>query len=182
MPATKDEIAALFWRYVEHYGFGKTSVGEIARELGISKTTIYQHFKSKEDMLDYVIRNAATREAEQVEGEYASLPTYWARLEKLVRERVLQSTRDWLDRYQPTEARHQFELGALVFGQVYSKLIERWAVAGAAAGEFQLVGGDAALTQRLAGSMIQWAIRETRANRGHPVDEYLVEAIRKLLA
>ncbi len=60
-----------------------------------------------------------------MEREYDALPTYWARIEKLVRERVMQSTREWLDRYQKTEARHQFELGAHLFGAVLQSAISR---------------------------------------------------------
>lgn len=182
MPATKDEIADLFWRHVEHYGFAKTSVEEVARELGISKTTVYQHFSGKDDILRYVIHNAATVEAERVEKEYASLPTYWARFEKLIRESVLQSTRDWLDRYQATEAKHQFEFGARVYGEVYDRLVQRWAGEGAKAGEFHLVGGDLVLTARFIGSVIQFAIARTRADRDRDIDDEVVEAVRKLLA
>jgi AcrR family transcriptional regulator len=182
MPATKDEIAERFWRHVEHYGFAKTSVEEVARELGISKTTVYQHFSSKDEILRYVIQNAAQHEADLVEKEYAGLPTYWDRFEKLVRERVVQSTRDWLDRFQETEARHQFEFGARVYGQVYDTLVQRWAAEGAEAGEFHLIGGDVLLTARFIGSVLQFAIAQTRADRDRQIDDAVVEAVRKLLA
>jgi len=182
MPATKDEIAERFWRHVEHYGFAKTSVEEVARELGISKTTVYQHFSGKDEILDYVIRNAALKEAERVEKDYARLSTYRARFEKLVRQGVLQSTRDWLDRYRKTEVRHQFELGARVYGEVYDTLVQRWAAEGAAAGEFHLVAGNLLLTARFIGSVLQFAIARTRADPDHPIDDAVVEAVRKLLA
>lgn len=181
MPATKDEIAERFWRHVEHYGFAKTSVGDVARELGISKTTIYQYFKSKDDILHYVIQSAAKREAEQVELEYAELATYRQRIERLARDKVLQSTRDWLERYQETEARHQFELGARVFGQVYDTLLQRWVAAGAAAGEFRLIDGDVVLTARFVGSILQFAIRQTRVDRTRQIDDAVVEAVHRLL-
>jgi AcrR family transcriptional regulator len=181
MPATKDEIAQLFWQHVEHYGFGKTSVEDVARELGISKTTIYQHFRSKDDILHYVIQAAARHEAEGVERDYDDLETYADRIERLTRERVLQSTRDWLDRYQGTEARHQFELGARVFGEVYDLLLQRWIGAGAKTGEFTLVNGDAKLTAKFVGSILQYAIRQTRADRGRQIDDAVVEAVRRLL-
>ena len=181
MPATKDEIADRFWQHVEHYGFAKTSVGDIAGELGISKTTIYQHFASKDDILRYVVEDAAKREVDSVEEEYADLPTYWDRFEKLTRERVLASTRTWLDRYQTTEARHQFELGARVFGETYDRLVRRWAAEGAEAGEFHLVHDDVLLTARFVGSILQYAIAQTRADRSLDIDDAVVEAIRKLL-
>ena len=182
MPASKDDIADVFWTHVEHYGFAKTSIEEVARELGISKTTVYQYFSGKDDILDYVIRNAAWREVGEIEQEYAALLSYGDRFEKLVRERVLQETRDWLDRYQDTRARHQFELGARVFGQVYDILVQRWIAEGAEAGEFQLIAGDVLLTARCVGSILQYAIAQTRADRALDIDDAIVEAVRKLLA
>lgn len=52
-----EAAASLFNRY----GFKKTSVDEIALEAGIAKSTMYQHFRSKEDiLLAAVIHEART--------------------------------------------------------------------------------------------------------------------------
>lgn len=40
-----------------HYGFEKTTLDDIAREAGIGKGTIYCEFKSKEEIMLYVISN-----------------------------------------------------------------------------------------------------------------------------
>lgn len=181
MPATKDEIAASFWRHVQHYGLAKTSVEEIARELGISKRTVYQHFSSKEDILRYVVETAANETAARVEAEYADMPSYQERLERLVRGLVLQATREWLDRYEATEARHQFEFGLRVARQAYDGLIARWVAAGAEAGEFHVVR-DAPLTARFVGAILQDATEHMREDRASAEDDAVVEAIRKLLA
>lgn len=182
MPATKDEIAERFWRHVEHYGFAKTSVEEVARELGISKTTIYQHFSSKDDILQYVIRTVAEQEAALVESEYTSLPTYWARFEKLVREVVMEGTRDKMAHFTGLESQHELELGARIYGQVYDTLVQRWAAEGAKSGEFHLISNDVVLTARFVGSAIQFGIARTRTDPEHPIDDSVVEAVRKLLA
>jgi AcrR family transcriptional regulator len=42
-------------RLIEHYGYDKTTVDEIAREAGISKGAIYLHFKSKEDLFEALL-------------------------------------------------------------------------------------------------------------------------------
>jgi AcrR family transcriptional regulator len=182
MPATKDEIAERFWRHVEHYGFAKTSVGEVARELGISKTTVYQYFSSKDEILRFVIESGAKGEAERMEREFAAIPTYWGRIEKLVREDVLQQTRDWLDRYQQTEARHQFELGGRIARQMYDSLVRGWVAKGAEAREFNLIAGDAALTARFIGAVVLDATEQIREDRDRDIDEAVIEAVRKLLA
>jgi AcrR family transcriptional regulator len=42
-------------RLIEHYGYDKTTVDEIAREAGVSKGAIYLHFKSKEDLFEALL-------------------------------------------------------------------------------------------------------------------------------
>jgi AcrR family transcriptional regulator len=182
MPATKDEIAQLFWRHVEHYGFAKTSVGDVARELGISKMTVYQHFSSKDDILHYVIRRAAEEEADRIVREYADLPTYWGRIEKFIREDVLQQTRDWLDENEKTEARHQFELGGRIARETYHSLMVRWVTEGAAAGEFRPIAGDPELTARFMGVVALDATEQIRENRDRDIDDAVIEAGRRLFA
>jgi len=182
MPATKDEIAQLFWRHVEHYGFAKTSVGEVARELGISKTTVYQYFSSKDDILRYVIESGAKAEAARMELEFSSIPTYWGRIERLIRVDVLQQTRDWLDRYQATEARHQFELGGSIARATYHSLVIGWVAKGAEAGEFRLIADDAALTARFMGAIALDATEQIREDRERDIDDAVIEAARRLLA
>lgn len=44
-------------RLIRHYGYGKTTVDDIAREAGIGKGTIYLHFHSKEEVaLSCIVR------------------------------------------------------------------------------------------------------------------------------
>ena len=47
MPATKDEIATTFLELAFRYGYRRTAVEDVARELHISKKTVYEHFASK---------------------------------------------------------------------------------------------------------------------------------------
>lgn len=182
MPATKDEIADLFWRHVQHYGLAKTSVEEVARELGISKRTVYQHFSGKDDILLYVIEKAASTTLDRIEHEYAGMPSYWDRIERLVRELVLDATRAWLDRFERTEARHQFEIGLRVTRRAYDGLMRRWTSEGADAGEFHLIGGDAALTARFIGAILEDSSAHIREDRTARIDDAVVEAVKKLLA
>jgi AcrR family transcriptional regulator len=182
MPATKDEIAQLFWRHVEHYGFAKTSVGDVARELGISKVTVYQHFSSKDDILHYVIQQAAQQEADRIVREYAGLSTNWERIEKFIRKDALQQARDWLDANQETEARHQFELGGRIARETYHSLVVRWVTEGTAAGEFHPIAGDPELTARFVLAVVLDATEQIREDRDRDIDDAVTEAVRRLLA
>jgi AcrR family transcriptional regulator len=182
MPATKDQIADTFFRHVEHYGLAKTSVEEVARELGISKRTIYQHFGSKEDILRYVVERGAAEARERIAAEYAELPSFWDRLEKLMRELVLRETRDWVERYARSEFKHQFEFGVRIVRQAYDGLIAEWVAGGASAGEFHAVAGDPALTSRLIGAILMDATLQIREDPKARIDDAIVEAVHKLLA
>ncbi|MFN8451677.1 MAG: helix-turn-helix domain-containing protein [Anaerolineae bacterium] len=44
---------------IEHYGYDKTTVDDIAREAGVSKGAIYLHFKSKEALFEALIMRDA---------------------------------------------------------------------------------------------------------------------------
>ena len=63
MPATKDEIAAKFMELAFRFGYRRTAVEDVARELRISKKTIYEHFSSKQDLLRYALELGAASSA-----------------------------------------------------------------------------------------------------------------------
>ena len=44
------------------YGFRKTTIGDIVREAGVARATVYKYFETKEDVFDGVLR----REAEEL--------------------------------------------------------------------------------------------------------------------
>ncbi len=49
----------LFWRY----GIKSVTMDDVAKELGISKRTIYQHFKDKNEIVKVVIKHSLERES-----------------------------------------------------------------------------------------------------------------------
>jgi len=57
------EAEQLFWRY----GVRSVTMEDIARELGISKKTIYQHFSDKEDILYQVINQKIHADVSEIE-------------------------------------------------------------------------------------------------------------------
>lgn len=52
-----DAAAELF----VHYGYGKTTVDDIASRAGISKGAVYLHFRSKDELLDRLIERESVR-------------------------------------------------------------------------------------------------------------------------
>jgi AcrR family transcriptional regulator len=63
------EAERLFWKY----GVRSVTMEDIARQLGISKKTIYQHFSDKEQILYQVIQDKTGRD--QVEMECRAIET-----------------------------------------------------------------------------------------------------------
>lgn len=57
------EAERLFWKY----GVRSVTMEEIARQLGISKKTIYQHFADKEEILYQVIQDKIGRDRSEME-------------------------------------------------------------------------------------------------------------------
>ena len=60
----RDRIAATAERIFFAAGFSRVLMDDLARELGMSKKTLYSHFSSKEDLLRAVLARR-TREVER---------------------------------------------------------------------------------------------------------------------
>ena len=58
----KEEIANAAFRLFMKNGYSNTKIADIADETNIGKGTVYEYFKSKDDILLYVILNNITRE------------------------------------------------------------------------------------------------------------------------
>lgn len=57
-----------------HYGFKKTTLGEIAKRAGVSRPTLYARFESKEDIFVAVLEDYTEQLAHRIAAETAELP------------------------------------------------------------------------------------------------------------
>ena len=80
----KEQIAETFERFVGRLGYAKTTLDEVARELHISKKTIYVHFDGKREIYAYIVERQATAEQRRLRAMVAELPTHRARAEALL--------------------------------------------------------------------------------------------------
>ncbi|GAA4449545.1 TetR/AcrR family transcriptional regulator [Nibrella saemangeumensis] len=60
------EAEGLFWKY----GVKSITMDDIARQLGISKKTIYQHFEDKEDIVFQVVKDKLDRDEEEFQCQF----------------------------------------------------------------------------------------------------------------
>ena len=57
----RDRIVAVAERVFLRSGFSRVLMDDLARELGMSKKTVYAHFASKEDLLRAVLAHRVSR-------------------------------------------------------------------------------------------------------------------------
>jgi AcrR family transcriptional regulator len=79
-----DKAAMLFARY----GFKKTSMAEIAREVGLGKATLYEYFESKEELFAAIIKKEAGRSIDIIEQKVKEQETPEGKLRAFFRERI----------------------------------------------------------------------------------------------
>lgn len=147
----KEQIAEVFERHLERFGYAKTTLDEVAREMHISKKTIYAHFDGKRDIYAYVVDGMAAREKTKLAAAVATLPTFAARIEMLVTY-VLQAGRGHVAETSETEWLQELEIAGEAFRQANGELLRELVEAGMKAGEFP--EGDSVLVEKMVGAMV----------------------------
>lgn len=173
MPATKEQIADEFARHVERFGLQKTTVEEVAAELGISKRTVYQHFGSKREIYAYVVSRVAAEQRADLERAIASQPGPRERLETLLRM-IFAASRAHILETSASEWRDQYEIAVEAFREGYGSLIRDLVAQGAATGEFALT--DGVLVDRLLGAVLIEYTFMVREDPDYDADEAVVAA------
>ena len=147
----KQQIAEVFRRHVDQSGYGKTTLDEVARELRISKKTIYVHFGGKREIYAYIVDRQAAKERKRLATAVADLPTYAARVEAVM-ELVLGSARAHIAETDRDEWIREYEIAADAFRKANGDLIRELVQAGMDAGEFKR--GDSTLVEKMIAAMI----------------------------
>lgn len=68
--AVRDQIISTASEYFAHYGYAKTSVADLGRELGFSKTYIYRFFESKQAIGEEICAMHLAAVLEHVQARY----------------------------------------------------------------------------------------------------------------
>ncbi len=90
--STRERILLVAARLFRYGGYASTSLREIAKEAGITAGSIYNHFASKEEILDEVLRIGVGGVAAAVRKRVAALPattTGRERIATAIREHLL---------------------------------------------------------------------------------------------
>jgi AcrR family transcriptional regulator len=148
---TKDRIADVFAKHVERFGYRKTTLDEVARELHISKKTLYVHFEGKREIYAYLVERIAVQARRDMAAAVAALPTNAEKLMALV-DMVLRQSRAHILETSAADWQQEYAVAADAFTSAYGSLMRELVEAGMGAGEFAV--RDAELTERMLKAMI----------------------------
>ena len=174
MNTTKQQIADAFERQVNTRGYSKTTLDDVARELTISKKTIYVHFDSKRDIYAQVVARQAQREKSRLAAMVAPLPTYAARVEAAMRH-MLDLARAHIVETGEDEWLREYEIAADAFRKANGDLLRELVQGGMHEGEFR--PGDASLVEKMVGAMVLEYLVLVNADQSYDRDTELVERI-----
>lgn len=177
MPATKDQIATTFMSLVFRHGYRRTAVEDVARDLRISKKTIYEHFPSKDDLLHYGLELWAREQRAAVEARLTET-TSLGRIEQVI-GLALADARQAYEASPNARTIEAPEVTAQVNDLVFGPMVRDLLVAGVEAGEFEVIDVDA--TTSFVMAMGTEAVRMVRDDPSCHPEAALVDAVRRLV-
>ena len=178
MNQMQQQIAEVFERHLLKVGYEKANLDDVAREMKISKKTIYVLFDSKREIYAAIVERMAAREKMRLAAAVATLPTYAARLEALMRL-VLGAGRQHVVETGREEWLREYEIAAEAFRKANGDLVRELVQAGMDAGEFP--AGDAELVEKMTAAMIIEYLLIVNADPSYDRDAELLERIRRFV-
>lgn len=180
MAVTRELIIDSFEKHLDSAGFRNTSVEDIARDLHISKKTIYVHFESKDDLYRHVAERKADTLAEHVAQALAALPTNQEKIEGLI-EHAFAITHEWLLDSRDTEftERYHYQIAEESFIDAYTGLFREYIHAGIAAGEF--TAEDSEITVRLVAGLTLAGTRMLQEDLDLTIKDHVAGAVMRML-
>lgn len=178
MAVTRERIADSFEARLERRGYRSTSVEDIAKDVRISKKTIYVHFESKGDLYAYVVGRRAAADCERIADTLKDLPTDAVRVEALVRS-VLAEAREQARSPRDAESTSLSLARERIYFDAYTDLLRRYIRSGSASGEFT-TGGDE-ITVRLVSGLLIAGARMLSEDCEAAVEEPVTEAVIRVL-
>lgn len=174
----KDLIGETFERHVARVGYAKATLDEVARELHISKKTIYVHFDGKREIYERIVERRADQERLRMKALVSRLPSNRERVETLIRF-VLSAARAHIEETSEAEWMQEFEVAGDAFRKAHGDLLRELVNDGMSSGEFAC--GDAGLVEKMVAAMILEYLVIVNADPGYDRDDELVERILRFI-
>ncbi|MBU0529714.1 TetR/AcrR family transcriptional regulator [bacterium] len=175
----KEQIAECFKQHFNHYGYKKTSVDDIAKELNISKKTIYHYFSSKEKIFYYIISKIARQFRNNMDKNLEQFSTCQEKIKQLILM-IFSETRKWLKQGNDAfEFKYKYEIARMAFQDAYGELIKKLIQQGIEKGEFPKANVD--MNVRFIYGIISEAMNLVNSNPELKVEDEVINSISKLL-
>ena len=152
---------------------------EVAAEMGISKKTIYQCFKSKDAIFYFVISQKAKERRKMIEREIKSLNTAWDKMESMIRINFSEFRKIHKRQRSSMDERFQEEIASAAFRKTFFGLVDDIIREGIEKDEFEVHSHQ--YTIRFIQSLIIEAVRIIREDQESKPEDMLIFSVRKLL-
>ena len=176
----KIEIAGAFEKHFRHFGFKKTTVDDVAAELGISKKTIYKYFASKDDIFYFIISNKAEARRAMIEKEIFHVSTARAKMEEMIRINFTEFRKIHKRKIKAFDKRFQSEIAAGAFRQAFNRMVSDIISEGVENNEFEVC--DHNMTVRYIQSLITETVRIVMEDSSSQPEDILICSIDKILS
>ena len=175
----KQQIAEVFQKHFNHYGFKKTSVDDIAQELKMSKKTIYKHFSSKEKIFYFIISKVAKKFSKSMEKKLEIYDSSREKISNLI-NMIFTESRKWLKEGNDAfEFKYKYDIAKMAFTDAYNELFTEIIEEGNRQNELSVK--NATLTVRFINGIISESMKLLTANPDLEVETDVNESVQKLL-
>ena len=176
---TKIKIADAFEKHFLHFGFKKTTVDDVAAELGISKKTIYKLFDTKDDIFYFIISRKAEARRIMIEGELEVLSLAALKMETMIRINFTEFRKIHKKKSPAFDDRFQYEIASMAFREAFNRLVSDIVEEGVENKEFTVCGHE--MTVKYVQALITETVRVLRDDPESTPEDVLICTIKKIL-
>jgi len=175
----EEQIADSFEKHFNHHGFKKTSVDEVAKDLKMSKKTIYKVFSSKEKIYYFIVKRVAKKYCQDMTKKLKDEPTVLAKFSNLINQIFIVS-RKWIKADNDAfEFKYKYEISELAFQDAYSDLFSDLLEEGAKTGELMI--DNVTITTNFIKGIISEAMKILHNTPDVEIEKEVIKSINKLI-
>ena len=179
MANIEEQIADSFERHFNHHGFKKTSVEDVAKELKISKKTIYKTFDSKERIYYFIIKRIAKKYCQDMTKKLANEPSVLTKFANLITQ-IFVTSRKWIKTGNDAfEFKYKYEISEIAFQDAYSDLFNELLQKGIASGELTI--DNVELTTNFIKGIISEAMKILHVTPELEIEADVIKSVKKLI-
>jgi AcrR family transcriptional regulator len=175
----KNRIAGAFEKHFRHFGFKKTTVDEVAAELGSSKKTIYNYFKSKDEIFYFIVSRKAKARREMIEKKIMHLESAGAKMEAMIRINFTEFRKIHKIKVKVFDEHFQSEIAAGAFRKAFNQMVSDIIDEGVKNKEFEVCNHE--MTVKYIQALITETVRTLREDSEAKPEDFLVFTVNKLL-